>query len=38
MRIYPDQSLAMKSQIPMLGLMVLYTVVSLWIISRPITQ
>jgi hypothetical protein len=38
MRIYPDQTLAMKSQIPMLGLMVLYTVVSLWVVSRPITQ
>jgi hypothetical protein len=37
-RIYADQALAMKSQIPMLGLMVLYTVVSLWIVSRPITQ
>jgi hypothetical protein len=38
MRVYPNQSLAMKSQIPMLGLMVFYTVVSLWIISRPLTQ
>lgn len=38
MRVYPDHSLAMKSQIPMLGLMVLYTVVSLWVVSRPITQ
>ena len=36
--LYPDQSLALRSQIPMLGLMVIYTVVSLWIISRPITE
>ena len=36
--LYHDQSAAMKSQIPMLALMVIYTVVSLWIISRPITE
>ena len=38
MRLYPDQRLVLKSQLPMLGLMVLYTVVSLWIVSRPITE
>jgi hypothetical protein len=38
MRLYPTQELVIKSQLPMLGLMVVYTVVSLWIISRPITE
>ena len=36
--IYGGGSLALKSQLPMLALMVIYTVVSLWIISRPITE
>ena len=36
--LYRDQSVAMKSQMPMLVLMVIYTIVSLWIISRPITE
>ena len=36
--IYRDRGLALRSQLPMLALMVLYTVVSLWIISRPITE
>ncbi|MFQ6028992.1 MAG: hypothetical protein ACE5Q6_16045, partial [Dehalococcoidia bacterium] len=38
MQLYNDHNLALKSQLPMLGLMVLYTVVSLWIVSRPITE
>lgn len=38
MRLYPNQSLVLKSQLPMLGLMVVYTIVSLWIVSRPITE
>ncbi len=38
MRHYPSRELVLKSQLPMLGLMVLYTVVSLWIVSRPITE
>ncbi len=38
MRYYPSRALVLKSQLPMLGLMALYTVVSLWIISRPITE
>ncbi len=37
MLMYPNRSIAAKSQLPMLGLMVFYTVVSLWIVSRPIT-
>jgi len=36
--MYKDSSQALRSQIPMLVLMVIYTVVSLWIISRPITE
>ena len=36
--IYGDRNLALKTQVPMLALMVIYTVVSLWIISRPITE
>lgn len=36
--IYGGGMLALKSQLPMLALMVIYTVVSLWIISRPITE
>ena len=36
--IYGRGQLALKSQLPMLALMVIYTVVSLWIISRPITE
>ena len=37
-RYYPTRAVVMNSQLPMLGLMVLYTVVSLWIVSRPITE
>ena len=36
--IYGNGRLAQKSQVPMLALMVIYTVASLWIISRPITE
>ena len=36
--LYGDRTLVMKSQLPMLVLMVLYTTVSLWIVSRPITE
>ena len=36
--MYKDSSQALRSQIPMLVLMVIYTVVSLWIISRPMTE
>ncbi|HEU0021693.1 MAG TPA: hypothetical protein VFR55_08485 [Dehalococcoidia bacterium] len=38
MRLYPSQSLVLRSQFPMLGLMVIYTIISLWIVSRPITE
>ena len=36
MRTFNDRAMALSSQYPMLALMVLYTVVSLWIIAQPI--
>ena len=36
MRIFQDRSMAMNSQYPMLTLMVMYTVISLWILAQPI--
>ena len=36
MRVFKDRALAMNSQYPMLTLMVMYTVVSLWILAQPI--
>lgn len=35
-RTFSDRALVLKSQYPMLALMVLYTIVSLWIIAQPI--
>ena len=35
-RLFKDRTMALNSQYPMLTLMVLYTVVSLWIIAQPI--
>ncbi len=35
-RLFGDRALAVRSQYPMLALMVLYTVVSLWIVGQPI--
>ena len=35
-RLFSDRSTALNSQYPMLMLMVMYTVVSLWIIAQPI--
>jgi hypothetical protein len=37
-REMPDHAAALKSQYPMLALMVSYTIVSLWIIAQPIVQ
>jgi hypothetical protein len=37
-RRYPDRWTAIRSQIPMLVLMVGYTIVSLWIIAQPIVE
>ena len=33
--IFSDRQVALRSQLPMLGLMVVYTVAGLWILSRP---
>lgn len=38
LREFPDRRLALRSQFPMLGLMVGYTMVSLWIIAQPIVE
>jgi len=38
MALYEDRTLVLKSQPPMLLLMVLYTTLSLWIVSRPINE
>ena len=36
LRAMRDHRSAMRSQYPMLGLMVMYTVISLWIVAQPI--
>lgn len=36
--LFGQRDLVVKSQLPMLALMVLYTIVSLWIVSRPIVE
>jgi hypothetical protein len=36
LKLYPDRQLALRSQWPMLALMVCYTMTSLWIIAQPI--
>lgn len=38
LQIFPSHKIALKSQIPMLLLMVTYTVIGLWILSQPITS
>ncbi len=38
MRVYPDPRAALRSQIPMMGLMVGYTMISLWILAQPIVE
>ena len=38
LREFPDERAALRSQIPMLVLMVGYTMVSLWIIAQPIVE
>ena len=37
-RVFGDRALAARSQYPMLALMVMYTVVSLWIVGQPIVE
>ena len=38
MRLLPDRALALRSQYPMLVLMVGYTIISLWILAQPIVE
>ena len=38
MRVFADRGAAQRSQIPMLVLMVVYTMISLWILSQPIVN
>ncbi len=38
LRSAPNTKLALRSQIPMVALMVLYTVTSLWILSQPVVE
>lgn len=38
LKIFPSRKLALLSQLPMLILMVVYTVIGLWILSQPITS
>lgn len=35
---YPDRSAAVRSQVPMLILMVLYTIAGLWMVAQPIVE
>ncbi|HET7854709.1 MAG TPA: hypothetical protein VFM04_09665, partial [Candidatus Methylomirabilis sp.] len=36
--VFKDARLATKSQYPMLGLMVCYTMISLWILAQPVVE
>lgn len=38
LHIYKDSRLATRSQYPMLGLMVCYTMISLWILAQPVVK
>ena len=38
LRLCESPKLALKSQLPLLALMILYTVSSLWILSQPIVE
>jgi hypothetical protein len=38
LRLFRSPRLALRSQVPMLALMILYTVSSLWILSQPIVE
>jgi hypothetical protein len=37
-RTFSDRAMVLKSQYPMLTLMVVYTLISLWILAQPIVQ
>jgi hypothetical protein len=36
LRLIADRRAALRSQIPMVALMIVYTMISLWILSQPI--
>ena len=38
LRTAPTPKLALRGQIPMVALMILYTVASLWILSQPVVE
>ena len=38
LRLFTDPKRALRSQLPMLALMILYTISSLWILSQPIVE
>lgn len=38
LKIFKNQNIAIRSQYPMLFLMVFYTALSLWIIAQPIVE
>ncbi len=38
MSIFSDRAQVLRSQYPMVALMIGYTVISLWIIAQPITE
>jgi hypothetical protein len=38
LRLFSDRRAALRSQIPMVALMVIYTMLSLWILSQPIVE
>jgi hypothetical protein len=38
LREAPNRKLALRGQLPMVALMVLYTVTSLWILSQPVVE
>jgi hypothetical protein len=38
LRVFPTVRQAIVSQVPMMALMVAYTMVSLWILSQPIVE
>ena len=38
LRIFPDARAALRSQIPLLILMVAYSMLSLWILSQPVVE
>lgn len=38
LRVFPSRRAALLSQLPMLGLMVLFTISGLWILAQPLTE